>query len=176
MSRKKVILVLGDDRSSSHTKTSRQIGLAAARIGRRAIVRDTSLLHWSINEVPVEYPERREAFRQLFENKWNKLILDYGVDTVIGLDLCWLLSPDLFLRSEHIQCVHSFWICKESTSLFPSENKGIVDIRNILNDNKCVHHCFDGETFELLKTMGIERVIQIRSEFWEQRLEEALHR
>src|ERR1700693_2931087 len=109
MSDRSPVLVLSNDLSLAAAKTSRHLCLALTRLGFGAIDRDTRLIRWAAAEVEKESPARREAYETLVVTKWNKFIFDYGIDTIISLDLHWLLSSQLFVSNEKVKLIHSFW-------------------------------------------------------------------
>src|ERR1700683_4001694 len=109
MSDRPLVLVLSNDLSLAATKTSRHLCQALTRLGFGAIGRDTRLIRWSAAEIEQESPMRRTAYETAVVAKWNKFIFDYGINTVISLDLHWLFSSQLFVSDDQIRQVHSFW-------------------------------------------------------------------
>ena len=108
MSECRPVLVLGNDFSLAAAKTSRHLCVALERLGLRAVSRDTRLIRWAVADVERECPSRREPYEGSVVAKWSKFIIDYGIDTVISLDLHWLFSSRLFLDDDQVKQIHSF--------------------------------------------------------------------
>jgi hypothetical protein len=160
MSDRPPVLVLGNDLSPVGAKMVREICLALGRLGRRAVGRDTRLIRWAAAEVVNEDTVRREAYETGVAAKWNKFIFDYGFDTVIGLNLDWLFSTQLFVDDAQVKQIHSFWLddvrnCLQSTQTF---SLGVRTLLDVLNKLKVSHHCCFQRQAEELRQLGVERI------------------
>ena len=153
-----LVLVVANDFSLAAAKTSRYLARALERLGYRATVRDTRLNRWGAAEVAAAGAARQEAFEAAVVAKWAKLVDDYGVDLVVGLDLHWLLSKHLFVTPEsRVRGVHSFWFDDlrshlSSAPMFP------LDARALINGPKVTHHCYGAGQAEELRLLGVARV------------------
>lgn len=160
MSDRSLVLVLSNDLSLAAAKTSRHLCLALARLGLGAIGRDTSLIRWAAAEVEKESPMRREAYETAVVAKWNKFIYDYGVDTIISLDLHWLFSSQLFVANDRVKHIHSFWFDDlrshlQSAPMFSLAPRTPLEL---INGPKVSHHCYGRGQAEELRLLGVERV------------------
>jgi len=160
MSDRSLVLVLSNDLSLAAAKTSRHLCLALNRLGFGAVGRDTRLIRWAAAEVKTESPMRREAYEIAVVAKWNKFISDYGIDTVISLDLHWLLSSQLFLNDGPVKQIHSFWFDDlrshlQTAPMFPLAPRTPLEL---INNPKVKHHCYGRGQAEELRLLGVERV------------------
>ena len=161
MSDRPLVLVLSNDLSLAATKTSRHLCQALTRLGFGAIGRDTRLIRWSAAEIEQESPMRRTAYETAVVAKWNKFIFDYGINTVISLDLHWLFSSQLFVSDDQIRQVHSFWFDDlrshlQSAPMFSLEPHTPLDL---INQPKVSHHCYGRGQAEELRLLGVKRVL-----------------
>ena len=160
MSDRPPVLVLGNDLSPSAVKTARNICLSLGRLGLRAVGRDTRLIRWAAREVEREDASRREAYETGVVSKWNKFIFDYGFDTIISLDLNWLISVQLFVDDAQVKQIHSFWFDNvrthiDSMTTFPL---GASSIQAIIGKPKMSHHCCLPGQAEALQDLGVEKI------------------
>jgi hypothetical protein len=159
MSDRSLILVLSNDSSPAAVKTSRHLCLALARLGLGAIVRDTRLIRWAA-AVERESPVRREVYENAVVAKWNTFVSDYGLDTIISLDLHWLFSSRLFVDDERVHRIHSFWL-NDVRSHLPSDSRFSLaphTLLELINKPKIRHHCCCPGQAEELRLLGVERV------------------
>ena len=161
MSERSLVLVLSNDLSLAAAKTSRHLGQALTRLGLGAVVRDTRLIRWAVSQVEQESPMRREAYETAVVAKWNKFIFDYGIDTVIGLDLHWLFSSKLFLSDNQVKKIHSFWFDDlrshfQSAPMFSLAPQTPLDV---INQPKVRHHCYGRGQAEELRLLGVKHVL-----------------
>ena len=155
------VLVLCNDFNLAAARTSRHLVQALSRLGRTAVGRDTRLIRWAAVEAEKENSTRCDAYEDMIVAKWHRFILDYGVDTVISLDLHWLVSPQLFLPLDLIQRIHSFWLDDPSPHLpsapmFPFAPHTPLEL---LNAPKVSHHCLGRGQMEELRQLGVKRVL-----------------
>jgi len=160
MSDRPLVLVLSNDLSLAAAKTSRYLCLALDRLGRGAVGRDTRLVRWAAAEIEKESPMRREAYETAVVAKWNKFIFDYGIDTVISLDLHWLFSSQLFISDDQVKHIHSFWFDDlrshlQSAPMFSLAPKTPLEL---INGPKISHHCYGRGQAEELRVLGVERI------------------
>lgn len=160
MSDRSLVLVLSNDLSLAAAKTSRHLCLALGRLGLGAIGRDTRLIRWAAAEVEKETPMRREAYETAVVAKWNKFIFDYGVDTVISLDLHWLFSSRLFVANDEVKHIHSFWFddLRSHLQSAPMFSLAPHTPLELINGPKVSHHCYGRGQAEELRLLGVERV------------------
>ena len=161
MSERSPVLVLSNDLSLAAAKTSRHLCGALTRLGFGAVGRDTSLIRWAATEIENESPTRREAYETLVVAKLSKFIFDYGIDTIISLDLHWLLSSQLFIANEAVKRIHSFWFDDlrshlQSASTFPLAPHAPLEL---INAPKISHHCYGRGQAEELRLLGVQRVL-----------------
>ena len=154
------VFVVSNDFSLAAAKTSRHLGTALARMGRSAVVRDTRLLRWAAREMEKENPERREAYETAVVAKWTRFIFDYGIDTVISLDLHWLFSSRMFNPGILVKSVHSFWFDDlrshfQSAPMFSPAPQTALDI---INRPHVRHHCYGRGQAEELRLLGVQHV------------------
>jgi len=160
MSDRSPVLVLSNDLSLAAAKTSRHLCLALARLGFGAIGRDTRLIRWAAAEVEKESPMRREAYETAVVAKWEKFFFDYGIDTIVSLDLHWLFSSRLFVDIDKVKRIHSFWFDDlrshlQSAPMFPLASHTPLEL---INRPKVSHHCYGRGQAEELRVLGVERV------------------
>jgi hypothetical protein len=160
MSDRSPVLVLGNDFSLAAAKTSRHLCTALNRLGFSAIGRDTRVVRWAAAEVQSESPMRRQAYETAVVAKWNKFVFDYGIDTIISLDLHWLFSSQLFLENDRIKQIHSFWFDDlrshlQSAPMFPLGSHTALEL---INGPKIHHHCYGRGQGEELGLLGVNRV------------------
>jgi hypothetical protein len=160
MSDRSLVLVLSNDFSLAAAKTSRHLCLALARLGLGAIGRDTRLIRWAAAEVEKESPMRREAYETAVVAKWNKFVFDYGIDTVISLDLHWLFSSQLFVSNDLVKRIHSFWFddLRSHLQSAPMFSLAPHTPLELINGPKVSHHCYGRGQAEELRVLGVERV------------------
>src|SRR5262249_25492860 len=123
--------------------------------------RDTRLIRWAADEAGREYPARRDAYEDMVVAKWHRFIFDYGFDTVISLDLHWLISPRLLIPSDLIRHIHSFWFDDlrshlQSAPMFPLGSHSPLEL---INGPKVSHHCYGRGQMEELCLLGVKRVL-----------------
>lgn len=161
MSDRSLVLVLSSDLSLAAAKTSRHLCLALARLGYGAVGRDTSLIRWAASEVEKENPTRREAYETLVVAKWNKFIFDYGIDTIISLDLHWLFSSQLFIANDNVKRIHSFWFddLRSHLQSVPMFSLAPHTPLELINGPKISHHCYGHGQAEELRLLGVKRVL-----------------
>ncbi len=152
------VLVLCNDFSLAAAKTSRHLGQAITRLGGTAVVRDTRILRWALAETEKEFPARRDAYEDLVHGKWFKFAVDYGFDTIISLDLHWLFTSKLFVDSEPIRGIHSFWFDDLRSHLKTSAMFPLAPLE-LINRPKVSHHCYGQGQMEELRLLGVQRVL-----------------
>jgi hypothetical protein len=155
------VLVLCNDFSLAAAKTSRHLCQALARLGRTVAGRDTRLVRWAAVEAEKATPERRNAYEDMIVGKWHKFIFDYGFDTIVSLDLNWLLSPRLFLPYDFIHRIHSFWFDDlrshlQGAPMFPLGTHSALDL---VNHAKVSHHCYGRGQMEEMRLLGVKRAL-----------------
>ena len=160
MSDHSFVLVLSNDLSENSTKISRQLCLALKKLGFAATCRDTRLIRWAAVEVEKEGPARRETYEAAVVAKWNAFISDYGIDTIISLDLHWLFSSQLFVDNDRVKRIHSFWLDDVRSHVqgdfrFPLEPHTLLEL---INKPKVSHHCCYQAQAEELRLLGVERI------------------
>jgi hypothetical protein len=160
MSDHSFVLVLSNDLSANSTKISRHLCLALKRLGFAATCRDTRLIRWAAVEVEKEGPARRETYEAAVVAKWNAYISDYGIDTIISLDLHWLFSTQLFVDNDRVKQIHSFWLDDvrsqlESDSRFPLAPHTLLEL---INKPKVSHHCLRQGQADEFRLLGVERI------------------
>jgi len=160
MSDRSHVLVLSNDLSLAAAKTSRHLCLALTRLGYGAVGRDTRLVRWAASEVEHENASRREAYEMLVVTKWNKFVFDYGIDTIISLDLHWLFSSQLYLDNDLVKRIHSFWFDDlrshlQGAPMFPLAPHTAPEL---INRPKVSHHCYGQGQAEELRLLGVERI------------------
>jgi hypothetical protein len=160
MSDRSLVLVLSNDFSLAAAKTSRHLCQALNRLGHNAIGRDTRLLRWAAAEVQTEKPMRRDAYETAVVAKWNKFVFDYGIDTIISLDLHWLFSSQLFVGHNRIRQIHSFWFDDlrshlQSAPMFPLTPCTPLEM---MNEPKVSHHCYGRGQAGELRLLGVKRI------------------
>jgi hypothetical protein len=158
MSDRSHVLVLSNDHSPASAKTSRHFCQALTHLGYRAIGRNTSLIRWGAAEVEQESPKRREDFETAVVVKWNKIILDYGIDRVISLDLDWLFSSQLFVADDQIRQIHSFWFDDIRAQLHSKSRFRLTPL-DIINQPQVSHHSHGSGQAEELRLLGVKRVL-----------------
>ena len=126
--------------------------------GRLAAI--PGLFRWAASEIENESAARREAYETLVVAKWSKFVFDYGVDTVISLDLHWLFSSQLFLDNDLVKRVHSFWFDGilshlQAATMFPLAPHIPLEL---INRPKVSHHCHGQGQAEELRFLGVERI------------------
>ena len=161
MSDRSLVLVLSNDLSLAAAKTSRHLCQALGRLGHNAIVRDTRLLRWAANECETESAARRDAYETVVVAKWNKFIFDYGINTIVSLDLHWLFSQQLFVSDDLIRKIHSFWFDDlrshlQDSPMFSLAPKTLLDLMNV---PKVSHYCYGRGQAEELRLLGVKRVL-----------------
>jgi hypothetical protein len=160
MSERPIVLVLSNDFSLAAAKTSRHLCRALNRLGFGAVGRDTRLIRWAAAEVAPESPMRREAYEVAVVAKWNKFIFDYGIGTIVSLDLHWLFTSQLFVDNGLVKQIHSFWFDDlrshlQSAPMFPLAPRTPLEL---INGPKVSHHCYGRGQMEELRLLGVERV------------------
>lgn len=158
--RRSLVLVLSNDFSLAAAKTSRHLCQALERLGHNAIGRDTRLIRWAIGQVENESATRRDAYETGVTAKWSKFLFDYGIDTVISLDLHWLFTSRLFVETEKVKHIHSLWFDDlrshlQSAPMFSLAPKTPSDI---INHPKVSHHCYGLGQAEELRRLGVSRI------------------
>jgi hypothetical protein len=158
------VLVIGNDRSLTAAKTSRQLVCALERIGFHAIFRDTKIIRWAIGAAETAGATRREAYETAVAAKWNKFVLDYGIDLVLSLDLHWLFSKQAFLDDERVKQIHSIWVddLRSNLAVSPTFPLNGVPIRELIGAGKVTHHVCGASRAGELKLLGIDRVRRTR--------------
>ena len=162
MSDRAPVLVLGNDFSLAAAKTSRHLCRALEHLGRVAVGRDTRLIRWAIAEVGKEGVPRLDAYEMGVVAKWKKFVFDYGIDTVIGLDLHWLFTSKLFIEAEQIKSIHSFWFddlrsCLQTAAIFPLAPQTPLDV---INHPKINHHCYGRGQAEEMRLLGVKNILE----------------
>ena len=152
------VLVLSNDVSLAAAKTSRHLCQALTRLGHTAVGRDTRIMRWAIAETEKEFPARRDAYEDLIYGKWFKFIFDYGFDTVISLDLHWLFTSRLFVDTELIRGIHSYWFDDLRSHLKTSPMFPLSPLE-LINGPKVSHHCYGRGQMEELRLLGVKRVL-----------------
>ena len=159
MSDRSLVLVLSNDLSLAAAKTSRHLCLALARLGYGAIGRDTRLIRWAAAEVEKESPMRREAYETAVVAKWNKFIFDYGIDTIVSLDLHWLFSSQLFVSDDQVKRIHSFWFDDLRSHLQAAPMFSLAPRAPLEMMNEASHHCYGQGQAEELRLLGVRRIL-----------------
>ena len=160
MSDRSPVLVLGNDFSLAAAKTSRHLCRALGSLGHVAVGRDTRLVRWAIAEVEKESGARREAYEMAVVAKWGKFIADYGIETVISLDLQWLFTSRLFFDADRVKGIHSFWFDDlrshlQSAPMFPLAPQTPLEL---INRPKVSHHCYGRGQAEELRLLGVKNI------------------
>jgi Glycosyl transferases group 1 len=160
MSDRSPVLVISNDFSLAAAKTSRHLSTALSRMGRTAVGRDTRVIRWAAAEMEKQSPERREAYETAVVAKWAKFIYDYGIDTVVSLDLHWLFSARLFINDMVVKSIHSFWFDDlrshfQSAPMFSMAPKTPLEI---INQPHVSHHCYGRGQAEELRLLGVQRI------------------
>jgi len=160
MSDRSIVLVVGNDFSPAAAKTSRHLCQALDRLGLGALGRDTRLPRWAAKQVEPESPTRRVAYEEAVVTKWSKFVADYGIDTIISLDLHWLFSAQLFVADDRVKQIHSFWIDDirshlQSAPMFSLAPRPPLEI---IQAGKVSHHCRGRGQIEELQRLGVQRV------------------
>ena len=155
------VLVLSNDFSLAAAKTSRHLCQALSRLGKSAVGRDTRPIRWALSEAEKDYPARRDAYEEMIYAKWHRFIFDYGIDTVISLDLHWLFTARLFIPSDQVRDIHSFWFDDlrshlQSAPMFPLAPHTPLEL---INEPKVSHHCYGRGQMEELRLLGVKRVL-----------------
>jgi hypothetical protein len=155
------VLVLSNDFSLAAAKTSRHLCQALTRMGRTAVGRDTRLIRWAAAQLEGESPVRRAAYEDAVVAKWHKFMFDYGFDTVLSLDLHWLFTARLFVPSDLVRHIHSFWFDDlrshlQSAPMFPLAPHTPLEL---INGPKVSHHCYGQGQMEELRLLGVKRVL-----------------
>jgi hypothetical protein len=155
------VLVLSNDFSLAAAKTSRHLCQALRRLGRTAVGRDTRLIRWAAAQAESASPTRRQAYEDMVVSKWHKFMFDYGYDTVISLDLHWLFTPRLFIASNLIRSIHSFWFddLRSHLQSAPMFSLGGHAPLELINGPKVSHHCYGRGQMEELRMLGVKRVL-----------------
>jgi hypothetical protein len=153
-----LVLVVSNDLSLAASKTSRHLCRALSRLGRAAICRDTRLIRWAAVEAEKTSAERRDAYEQAVVSKWQKFLADYGVGTIVSLDLHWLFSSKLFVEGEQIGQIHSFWFDDLRTYLQSAPMFPLAPL-DLMNSPKVSHHCYGRGQAEELRLLGVKRVL-----------------
>ncbi len=151
------VLVLCNDSGLAAAKTSRHLCQALTRLGRSVSCRDTRIMRWAIDQAE-KFPARRDAYEDLVHGKWFKFMFDYGFDTVISLDLHWLFTSRLFVDSELITGIHSFWFDDLRSHLKISPMFPLSPLE-LINGPKVSHHCYGRGQMEELRVLGVKRVL-----------------
>ena len=152
------VLVLSNDFSLAAAKTSRHLCQALARLGRSAVGRDTRLIRWACAEAEKENPARRDAYENMIYAKWHKFMFDYGFDAVISLDLHWLFTARLFVDSDLVRGIHSFWFDDLRSHLKSAPMFPLAPLE-LINGSKVSHHCYGRSQLEELRVLGVKRVL-----------------
>jgi hypothetical protein len=154
------VLVLSNDFSLAAAKTSRHLVQALRTNGRTAVCRDTRLVRWAAAEAGRHSGERQAAYEQTVLAKWNKFIFDYGFDTVVSLDLHWLVSPLFLLPNELVRNIHSLWFddLRSHLQSAPMFLTGDASTLELINHPKVTHHAYGGGQREELQLLGVQRV------------------
>jgi hypothetical protein len=155
------VLVLSNDFSLAAAKTSRHLCHAIQENGRTAVNRDTRIIRWAAAEAGLHSAKRQAAYEQTVLAKWNKFIFDYGFDSVISLDLHWLVSPLFLLPNELIRNIHSLWFDDlrshlQSAPMFPTGESSALEL---INNPKVTHHAYGRGQGEELRMLGVKHVL-----------------
>lgn len=138
------ILILSNDAFRVKAKTCESLAAACRRLGHFAIVRDTADARFGLQA--VEKSQQAE-YRENLASKYLRLFDFFEFDTVIALDLDWLLLPDEFLRHPRIVKIISFWFDDLQTWLQGPVHESFISeklrFEEILKHEK-VLHCFYG--------------------------------
>jgi hypothetical protein len=151
------VLVLCNDFNLAAARTARHLSQALVRLGRQVSGRDTRLVRWAWPEAEKTTPARRDAFRDLVYDKWHKFVQDYGFDAVISLDLHWLFVSRLFVDSESVRSIHSFWRDDVDSSLKSAQALPLMPLE-LINQPKVNHHCPGPGPMEELRWLGSKQV------------------
>ena len=159
MSDRPLVLVVSNDFSLAAAKTSRHLCQALDRLGFAAVGRDTRLVRWAARQLQQESAMRREEYEEAVVAKWSQLVTDYGIGTVISLDLNWLFSSRLFIADDHIKQIHSFWLddVRSQWQDAPMFSLAPDTPLELISGAKVSHHCHGCQADEL-RLCGVERV------------------
>lgn len=123
-----------------------------------AICRDTRLIRWAIAQLETESPVRRDAYETAVVAKWNKFLFDYGVDTVISLDLHWLFTAKLFVDDPKVRHIHSLWLDDSQLQNAPMFSLAPASLLDFINGPKVSHHCRGEQRVGEMLKLGVKRV------------------
>ena len=86
---------------------------------------------------------------------------DYGINTIVSLDLHWLFSQQLFVADDQVRRIHSFWFDDlrshlQDSPMFSLAPQTPLDLMNV---PKVSHHCYGRGQAEELRLLGVKRVL-----------------
>lgn len=116
------VLILSNDAFRVRAKTCDSLRAACERLGHRATVRDTSDVRFAIDA--LQSPEALLSYRENVASKFIRLMDYLSIDTVLALDMDWLLLPDEFLNTSQPERIYSLWFDDLRTW-----NRGEIDSR-----------------------------------------------
>lgn len=130
------VLLLSDDVLTPAARTINAIATAFRRHGIPAFTRDTSHFRWMYSELTGE-SEKRLADWDVVSSANLLGVTAFGhCDTVLGMDLSWLLPCEPFLDAPNIRSIRSIWYddlrtaCVQGTALHPRKRSFQEVIRN----------------------------------------------
>lgn len=103
-----VVIATNDD-STPAARTAGALAAALRARGILAMTRDTAFARWATVEVGSSHPGLLDAWGQVATGLLEVLAARDRCDTILGLDLAWLLSPERFLDSPSIRQVVGIW-------------------------------------------------------------------
>jgi hypothetical protein len=147
------VLLMSNDLLTPFAKTTDYLAAAIERRGIPAYIRDNAdarmLTYLFSQEMAPNAPRAQEAIC----DGLRELIQYAEIDTVLGLDLNWYVTPGLFIDDAAIRNVHSLWFddfrswcTSASNPIFPVD--GDVFQKNIKSP-KVMHHFYgDSQALE----------------------------
>jgi hypothetical protein len=160
MARPECLLILSNDQYFPVAKTSQHLFAAAQRLSLPSIIRDTSDARFVcyLGESHKQ-PELLKEAETLVLQKWDTFLTGFHVDTVLSLDLQWLLVPDLLLDHPCVKSIYSIWFddfrsWSKANSFFPARTR---NFQEVIRHSK-VTHCFYGPALaKEAQLLGIDR-------------------
>ena len=157
----KGVLLLSGDFFTPFAKTTDYLAAAFERRGVPAYVRDNSearMLNFLFSE---EMEPRMPVARDAVCDALRELVQYAEIDTVVSLDLCWLVAPGLFVDDAAIRSIHSLWFDDfRSWCISPLNSCFFTDgdvFQQHIKHSKVVHHFYgDSQALEA-RLLGVTR-------------------
>lgn len=153
------VLILCNDAIRVKVKTCEALANACRALGHSCLVRDTADVRFALETLQTAPAAAQTDFHEHIASKWIRLLNYYEIDTIIALDLDWLLLPREFLDSERIQNIHSLWFDDLKTSLHSHWNHYFphprLDIQAILTHPKVTHYFYSHGQLEEARLLGL---------------------